>query len=140
MPAKYRGADAIQPAVDADEFGSAWRMKAREKTQQIARSFEMTIGGLVQSLASTASEMRTTSHGMSTTAKDTTAQATNVLAVKEASGNAQIVAAATEELSSSVSEIGRQVTQSTQIAGQAVRRRKPDQHDGAGSRRRAEDR
>ena len=48
-------------------------------------------------------------------------QATSVAAVAEqASANVQTVAAATEELSSSVSEIGRQVTQSTEIAGQAV--------------------
>ena len=39
---------------------------------------------------------------------------------EQASANVQTVAAATEELSSSVSEIGRQVTQSTEIAGQAV--------------------
>ena len=121
VPAKYRGADAtlsyIVDVTDRVRIAD----EVREKTQQIARSFETTIGGLVQSLASTAIEMRTTSHGMSTTAEDTTAQATKVLAaVEEASGNAQIVAAATEELSSSVSEIGRQVTQSTQIAGQAV--------------------
>ena len=121
VPAKYRGADAtlsyIVDVTDRVRIAD----EVREKTQQIARNFETTIGGLVQSLASTAIEMRTTSHGMSTTAEDTTAQATKVLAaVEEASGNAQIVAAATEELSSSVSEIGRQVTQSTQIAGQAV--------------------
>ena len=66
--------------------------------------------------------------------KDASAQATSVLAtVGEASSNVQIVAAATEELSSSVSEIGRQVAQSTQIASQAVRRSEPDQCDGARS-------
>ena len=121
VPAKYRGADAVLSyLVDvSDRIRIA--DEAREKTQQIARNFEASIGGLVQSLASTAVEMRTTSHGMSATAEDTTAQATSVLAaVEEASGNVQIVAAATEELSSSVSEIGRQVTQSTQISSQAV--------------------
>jgi methyl-accepting chemotaxis protein len=121
LPAKYRGREAVLSyIVDASD-----RMRvaeaARQQTQQIARNFETTIGGLVTSLASTAAEMRTTSHGMSTTAEDTSTQATRVLAaVEEASGNVQIVAAATEELSSSVSEIGRQVQQSTQIAGQAV--------------------
>src|SRR6202012_1216821 len=39
---------------------------------------------------------------------------------EQESANVQTVAAATEELSSSVSEIGRQVAQSTKIAGQAV--------------------
>jgi hypothetical protein len=111
VPIKYRGGDAVLSYLV--DVSSRVRVadEAREQTQQIARNFETTIGGLVQSLVSTAAEMRTTSHEMSTTAKDTS---------EEATGNVQIVAAATEELSSSVSEIGRQVTQSTQIASQAV--------------------
>ncbi|WP_296515185.1 methyl-accepting chemotaxis protein [Rhodopseudomonas sp.] len=121
VPAKYRGGDAILCYIVEVSDRMRISAEAREQTQQIARDFETTIGGLVKSLASTAAEMRTTSHGMSITAEDTTTQATRVLAaVEEASGNVQLVAAATEELSSSVSEIGRQVNQSTQIAGQAV--------------------
>jgi methyl-accepting chemotaxis protein len=120
-PAKYRGQDAILSyLVDASDRVRIAN-EARQQSQHIARNFEMTIGGLVQSLASTAAEMRSASQGMSKTAEDASAQATNVLTnVEEASGNVQIVAAATEELSSSVSEIGRQVTQSTEIASQAV--------------------
>jgi len=121
VPAKYRGGDAVLSYIVEASDRMRIADEAREKTQQIARNFETTIGGLVKSLVSTAAEMRTTSQGMSTTAADTTTQATRVLtAVEQASGNVQIVAAATEELSSSVSEIGRQVTQSTQIASQAV--------------------
>lgn len=121
VPAKYRGGDAVLSYIVEASDRMRVAEEAREQTQQIARNFETTIGGLVKSLASTAAEMRSTSHGMSTTAKDTTTQATRVLAaVEQASGNVQIVAAATEELSSSVSEIGRQVTQSTRIASQAV--------------------
>jgi len=121
VPAKYRGGDAILSYIVEASDRMRVADAARQQTQQIARNFETTIGGLVKSLASTAAEMRTTSHGMSATAEDTTTQATRVLAaVEEASANVQIVAAATEELSSSVSEIGRQVTQSTEIAGKAV--------------------
>ncbi len=121
VPVKFRG----EPAVLSYLVDSSERVRiaedARQQTRQIAQNFEATIGGLVQSLASTAGRMRTTSQGMSATARDASTQATSVLAsVEEASNNVQIVAAATEELSSSVSEIGRQVTQSTEIAGQAV--------------------
>jgi methyl-accepting chemotaxis protein len=121
VPTRFRS----EPAVISYLVDSSERIRiadeARQQTQQTARNFETTIGGLVQSLAATAAEMRTTSQGMSTTAKDASAQATSVLAtVGEASSNVQIVTAATEELSSSVSEIGRQVAQSTQIASHAV--------------------
>jgi methyl-accepting chemotaxis protein len=70
-------------------------------------TFESGVRGSLDTLASAATEMRATSQSMSATAEETSAQATTV-------------AAATEELSSSVAEIGRQVTQSTKIAGEAV--------------------
>ncbi|MBR0849152.1 chemotaxis protein [Bradyrhizobium diazoefficiens] len=121
VPTKFRGAGAVLCYLVNSGDRVRIAEEARQQTQEIARSFEATIGGLVQSLASTAGKMRSTSQGMATTVKDASAQAANVLAtVDEASSNVQIVAAATEELSSSVSEIGRQVTQSTNIAGQAV--------------------
>jgi len=121
VPAKYRGEDALMSyLVDASDRVRL-ADEARQQSRTIAQNFEGTVGDLVQSLASTAVEMRTASHDMSTTARDASAQATGVLGtVEEASGNVQVVAAAAEELSSSVSEIGRQVTQSTEIASKAV--------------------
>ncbi|SHN61878.1 methyl-accepting chemotaxis protein [Bradyrhizobium erythrophlei] len=102
-------------------------MKAQADTDKklflnkMADEFERGVSASLDSLAGAASEMRTTSKGMSSTASEASQQATSVAAVAEqASANVQTVAAATEELSSSVSEIGRQVTQSTEIAGQAV--------------------
>jgi methyl-accepting chemotaxis protein len=121
VPTTYRGEGAVLSyLVDASERIRITN-EARHQTQQIAQKFEVTIGGLVESLASTAGEMRTASQGMSKTAEHASTQASSVLAnVEQASGNVQIVAAATEELSSSVSEIGRQATQSTEIASEAV--------------------
>src|SRR5216683_786414 len=79
---------------------------------QMADNFESGVRTSLDTLAGAATEMRATSRSM---------LATTVAAVAEqASANVQTVAAATEELSSSVSEIGRQVTQSTKIASQAV--------------------
>jgi methyl-accepting chemotaxis protein len=84
-------------------------------------TFESGVRGSLDTLASAATEMRATSQSMSATAEETSAQATTVAAAAEqASANVQTVATATEELSSSVAEIGRQVTQSTKIAGEAV--------------------
>jgi predicted signal transduction protein with EAL and GGDEF domain len=65
-----------------------------------------------------ATEMRATSLRMSATAEETSAQGTTVAAAAEqAPANVQTAATATKELSSSVSEIGRQVTESTRIGG-----------------------
>ncbi|MDE1936966.1 methyl-accepting chemotaxis protein [Bradyrhizobium sp.] len=86
-----------------------------------ADEFERGVRASLDSLSGAASDMQATSRSMSSTAIEASRQATSVAAVAEqASVNVQTVAAATEELSSSVSEIGRQVTQSTEIAGQAV--------------------
>ena len=88
---------------------------------RMADEFERGVRSSLDSLAGAASDMQATSKGMSSTASEASQQATSVAAVAEqASANVQTVAAATEELSSSVYEIGRQVTQSTEIAGQAV--------------------
>ena len=95
--------------------------EARSHLQQLAQDFEANIGVQVKALVSTAGDMRTTSKGMSTTAEHASTEAGSVsAAVEQAEGNVRMVAAATEELSSSISEIERQVTQSTEIAGRAV--------------------
>ncbi len=87
----------------------------------MADDFERGVGEALDKLATSATHLRATSQSMSATADETNRQATTVSAAAgHASANVQTVAAATEELSSSVGEIGRQVTQSTKIAGQGV--------------------
>ncbi|MGA2054111.1 MAG: cache domain-containing protein [Bradyrhizobium sp.] len=102
-------------------------MKAKADSERkllmagMADEFERGVRASLDSLSGAASEMQSTSRSMSSTATEASQQATSVAAVAEqASVNVQTVAAATEQLSSSVSEIGRQVTQSTEVAGQAV--------------------
>jgi methyl-accepting chemotaxis protein len=116
-----------QNMIRADELALAQRAEQEQKAQrQVAieqhiATFEGSVRSSLDALASAATEMRATSQGMSATAEETSAQATTVAAAAEqASVNVQTVASATEELSSSVAEIGRQVTQSSKIAGQAV--------------------
>jgi methyl-accepting chemotaxis protein len=113
--------------VKADQLAAEQKAEQAKKEQrQVAiegyiATFETGVRGSLDTLASAATEMRATSQSMSATAEETSAQATTVAAAAEqASANVQTVATATEELSSSVAEIGRQVTESTKIAGQAV--------------------
>jgi methyl-accepting chemotaxis protein len=116
-----------QNMIRADEVAAEQKAEQETKAKrQIAieshiAAFETGVRSSLDGLASAATEMRATSQSMTATAEETSAQATTVAAAAEqASVNVQTVAAATEELSSSVVEIGRQVTQSTKIAGQAV--------------------
>jgi methyl-accepting chemotaxis protein len=88
---------------------------------QLADEFERDVGASLDTLLVAATELRTTSQGMATTAKQTNTQATSVAAAAEQTSiNVQTAAAATEQLSSSVTEIGQQVTRSTTIAADAV--------------------
>lgn len=88
---------------------------------QMADNFEGTVGGVVQTVSSAATELNSSANQMSSTASQTSSQATSVAAAAEqASANVQTVAAAAEELVASEEEISRHVHQSSTIADQAA--------------------
>ncbi len=126
-----RMAEAVQ--VFKDNMIEADRLAAEQRAEQAVKerraetlngltsSFESKAGLLVQALSSAATEMQATAQSMSATAEETNSQALTVTsAAEQTSANVQTVATATEELSSSIQEIGRQVSQSSKMAGQAV--------------------
>ncbi|EWY36023.1 hypothetical protein N825_31875 [Skermanella stibiiresistens SB22] len=113
-----RGRQMEREAKEAEVRAAADRKAAMTR---LADSFEASVKGIVETVASAATEMRGTASVMTHTADMASGQATAVAAASEqASANVQTVAAATEELSSSIAEIGRQITNSSQIASQAV--------------------
>jgi methyl-accepting chemotaxis protein len=84
-------------------------------------AFEIQVRDALQTLGAASVQMRGTSDGMSGTAERTNDQvAAAAAAANEASSNVQTVAAASEELSASISEISRQVSNAANIAGRAV--------------------
>ncbi len=88
---------------------------------EMADTFEQNVMSVVEALASGTSQLQASAQSMSSTAEQTSKQATAVAAAsEEATANVQTVASSAEELSSSVEEIGRQVTQSNEIAQGAV--------------------
>jgi methyl-accepting chemotaxis protein len=88
---------------------------------QLTRAFDTKVQGVVQTVASQATQMQASAQSMSATAEESTKQAGAVAAASEESAaNVQTVASAAEELSSSIAEIGRQVSHSSQIAATAV--------------------
>ncbi len=78
------------------------------------------VAGVVKNVSAAATEMRSTAESMSATAEQTSRQASAVAAASEqATANVQTVASASEEMSASISEINRQVGQSSEIATKA---------------------
>ncbi len=87
----------------------------------LADRFEAEVGTVVAGVSSAAQQLQVSAGAMSTTAEETSRQATAVAAASEqASTNVQTVASAAEELSSSITEISRQVSESSRITAQAV--------------------
>ncbi|GIL40479.1 methyl-accepting chemotaxis protein [Roseiterribacter gracilis] len=88
---------------------------------QMADSFEASVGGIVSMVASAATEMQSAAQSLATTADSASQQAAAVsAATTQTTANVQTVATAAEELSSTTSEIARQVSHSNSIANQAV--------------------
>jgi methyl-accepting chemotaxis protein len=93
----------------------------RDERLRLASSFQGAVGSIVDNLSSQATELEAAASTLTRTA-ETTLELSGVVsgASTEASGNIRSVAAAIEEMTSSVGEIGRQVTQSSSIAQAAV--------------------
>jgi methyl-accepting chemotaxis protein len=107
-------------AVETEER-AANRQKRADHVDGLIASFEDDIGVVLETVSSSAEEMRASAEAMSQTAEQTSAQSSAVaLASQEASTNLQTVASAAEELSASVGEISRQVSESARIAETAV--------------------
>ncbi len=93
----------------------------RADMQALADRFDSTVGGIVEVVASAATELQASARALAATAEETQNQSFSVAAAsQQTSSNVASVASATEELSASVAEIARQVTKSSAIAAQAV--------------------
>jgi methyl-accepting chemotaxis protein len=103
------------------EAESDVKMRRASMLDELTRAFEAKVSELVTGLSSASAVMENTAQSMSSTAAATNRQAGIVAAASEqTSANVQTVASATEELTTSITEIGRQVAQSTEIAARAV--------------------
>lgn len=88
---------------------------------RIADDFETSVKGLVDSVASASTELEATSTGMSDQADTAKTEADHVATSSQtASDHVAAVAAGTEELKTSIDEIGEQITRSATVATTAV--------------------
>ncbi|BAM86799.1 methyl-accepting chemotaxis receptor/sensory transducer [Bradyrhizobium oligotrophicum S58] len=107
-------------AAEQDRENAAKAERASRMEARIAE-FEATVGSALATLQSSATAMQTTAQSMSQTADQSNSLVNAVAAAaEETSVNVQTVSAGTEQLSSSIAEIGRQVVTSAQIAKKAV--------------------
>jgi methyl-accepting chemotaxis protein len=107
--------------AEAQRAEQAAKEKRQKTVEELIAKFDTQVTGALGALSSASTELNATATTMASTAEETTRQASAVAAASEqTTTNVQTVAAATEEMSSSVGEIGRQVSQSTEIAKRAV--------------------
>ena len=112
-------ADNLAAAQEAERKAKEARAIAVEK---MIGTFDTGVADVLGGVAAAAAELERTAQAMSATAEQASHQATAVSAASnQASANVQTVATAAEELSASIAEIGRQVSQSANIAASAVR-------------------
>jgi methyl-accepting chemotaxis protein len=89
---------------------------------QLAEQFERAVGQIIDTVSSASTELEASASAMTRTAERTEKLSTTVAsASEEASVNVQSVASASDEMTASVTEIGRQVLASSGIAKQAVK-------------------
>ncbi|WP_257792312.1 CHASE3 domain-containing protein, partial [Azospirillum humicireducens] len=87
----------------------------------MAQRFEASVKAVVESVATASNRMQSVAGSMVGTAEQTSHQAgASAAAAEQTSANVQTVAAAAEEMSASLIEISKQVSNSSQIAAQAV--------------------
>jgi methyl-accepting chemotaxis protein len=88
---------------------------------QLAATFEAKVKGLVEHVASVATEMQAGARSMTSMAKESCRDAGTVVAASEtAAQNAEAVANAAEQMVASLADINDQVTASSKIAGEAA--------------------
>jgi methyl-accepting chemotaxis protein len=113
--AEKKRMDAAQEAQRDDKAKRAVALEA------LNRNFEAKVGGFVQSLATSSTELEATARALSASATQTTNKSGAVAAAaQQTSTNVQTVARATEELARSAQEIGVQVANSTRMTDSAV--------------------
>jgi methyl-accepting chemotaxis protein len=106
------------------EQGEQARKAEAEKRQALhamAEGFEGRVGGVVDTVSQAARAMQDTAKQISTSVSGTQQQAGAVASgAEEAAVNIQTVAAASEQLTASISEIGRQVVQASHVTKTAA--------------------
>lgn len=120
--AVFRDSMLKEQALTAERLTEQAKREERARwMEDLTRSFDQSASTLLKEVDSAAAGMQQACRAMSETAVETAAQAGSAAhSAQQASANVQTVAAATEELTASIAEIGSQAIRSAEIAGHAV--------------------
>jgi methyl-accepting chemotaxis protein len=111
-------------AMESAQVGLKRKAEEERKAamNRVADGFEQVIGKIVETVSSASSEIELAAGSLTKTAEATRESTTAAASASDlSSANVQSAAAASEEMASSVTEIGRQVQQSETITQAAVR-------------------
>ena len=114
-------AEAEQLRAKQEGMKQAAAQERQDDLRRIADQFQATIEGVVVQVSSTSQDVRQGATEMASVSSATRDQATQATgATKDAASNVQTVAAAAEELTVSIQEIGRQTGNARDISQEAV--------------------
>ncbi|RVU19390.1 methyl-accepting chemotaxis protein [Methylobacterium oryzihabitans] len=117
-----RNAVARAELEAAQAAQAAARQERTERIERLVRDFQGAVTGSLEIVTSAATELDATARAMTDVAGTTNGQAAaSSVAAEQASANVQTVAAAAEEMVSSLQEIERQVVHSREVASHASR-------------------
>ena len=119
----FRDNAAQKVRLEEEQAASEKRAVETRKAEmrKLADSFQSAVGTIVEAVSSASSQLEGAATSLTSTAETTQQRSGMVAAASEqTSVNVQGVAAASEQLASTVTEIGRQVQESSNIAAQAV--------------------
>jgi len=108
-------------ADQAEEQKHKSEEEKRVMMRKMADDFDTSVGGIVQTVSSASAELQATAEAMSGISEQTCNQAVEASqGSQQTLNNVQSVASATEELTSTIGEIGQQVAQASSASQQAV--------------------
>lgn len=122
LPGSFRrAAETINRGTERMQADARALASARARRLALADEFERGVSCIVSAVASAATELQAGAGTLEATANDTTARSASVAAAAgHASENVDAVASATEELSISACEVGREVAGTAALAGEAA--------------------
>ena len=106
--------------AEQEHTKAAAETQRRAEMRGMADAFESAVGGVVETVVGSSTQLQAAAQSMSAAAEEVSSQSVTVAsAAEEASTNVETVAAAAEQLATSISEIRRQADESTVVASKA---------------------
>src|SRR5664279_3618356 len=114
-------AKAERETAEREEKNRELATARRSELHTLAERFETAVGNIIENVGSASNELENSAVILTRSSAATQQLSTVVAAAsEETSSNVQSVASSTEEMASSINEIGRQVLDSNRIANEAV--------------------